>query len=163
MASVGTLRLRLRRRLPWALGATDEGSSMKVIASFLLTLALVSTAFAGACPPEAAGTFPSFLASIQASSDKLIASATSTLVWRVIGNADENRPTITKLRSTDFRAKISSNWPASNSQLKVRSSGAKDKEATVVVAKPDTDYQLVFYFRRLGNCWRLTEVEDQSL
>lgn len=136
---------------------------MKAVASFVITLLFASKAFAGACPPEAAGAFPPFLASIQASSDKLIASAIPILVWRVVGNADENRPTITKLRHSEFHSKISANWPATSSQLKVRSSDAKDKEATVVVAKPDTDYQIAFYFRRMSNCWRLVEVEDQSL
>lgn len=39
---------------------------------------------------------------------------------------------------------------------------ADDKEAEVILRKPDTGYQLAFMFRK-GSCWQLYRISDDSL
>lgn len=38
-----------------------------------------------------------------------------------------------------------------------------DRHAIVTYAKPDTDYQLRYWFERTGDCWMLVRMQDDSL
>lgn len=49
-----------------------------------------------------------------------------------------------------------------NDGLKSRRSSADENNFEVILFKPDTDYQMSFFFKRL-NCWKLYRIKDHSL
>ena len=136
---------------------------MKRLIPVILLSLLSGAALARPCDPVAAGSFETYLAAIQRSTTTLIANTSSPLNWVVIGNADEQPPQKSAIKSREIGSRIHATWPATNSELKIRSFSAKKTKALVIVAKPDTDYQFEFRFHRIAGCWLLTEVEDQSL
>jgi len=47
--------------------------------------------------------------------------------------------------------------------LKAQQIVQNTSQASVKLAKEDTDYQMTFFFKRTSNCWQLYRVQDDSL
>jgi len=77
----------------------------------------------------------------------------------------EDKPLIVKNKTTREQdaGLPSAGAFAQENGMELTTTALKRGQATVRMAKPDTDWLLTYHFARAKNCWRLERIEDHSL
>jgi hypothetical protein len=143
--------------LPMALGA-----DISLAANMAAAAAAPSTQEAAECPSQ---NFDAFLAAFM-DSPQLQKAYTSRPLESISIDPDaepEPAPVTKQLDGADLR------FPVMPSTKKQKADGLARQLSKlpgggrqVTLVKPDTDYQLLFSFRK-GKCWQLYRVDDESL
>jgi hypothetical protein len=124
---------------------------------------LPSAAFAAACPGQ---SFEAFLTAFGQSAQVQRAHVADPLLSGSIDADAEPEPRMVKRKVSA----ASLAFPVMPLEARRRHDGlAMSKTAKgggaveVLLAKPDTGYQLRYLFRPTGSCWTLTEMADESM
>jgi hypothetical protein len=141
----------------------------EMIRPFLIIAALAASTFAAeataapACPGK---NFDSFLTAFGQSAQVQRAHVADPLLSGSIDANAEPEPRMVKRKLSAARLA----FPLMPLEARRHSQGlAMSKSAKgggameVLLAKPDTGYQLRYLFRPTGSCWTLTEMTDESL
>lgn len=137
--------------------------SLMIAALAAATGAAPAFAAAPTCPGK---TFDTFLAAFAANADLQRAHVADPLSWSRIDVDADPEPQVV----TTSRAKASLSFPVMPLGAKRRSDGLEMRTAPqgggnfeVVLAKPDTGYQLRYRFEQVGSCWQLSSMADETM
>lgn len=132
----------------------------------MLVLALlISAVTSGAAPRRCEADFARFSRRYIASSAYQRAHALPRILYSaVVNDADEPHTVTRELRTAG--STVWQVWPrerrdANGLQVEVRN--VQRLRAEILVANPDTDWQIIYRFARRQKCWALVEVDDRSL
>jgi hypothetical protein len=114
---------------------------------------------AATCPGR---TFPSFFAEFQNKEAVQRRWTTDPVEGETVG--DDGNPVSRPWRFSQM------SWPLIPSAPKVAANGAVTEASAlpgggvkIKLYKPDTDYQMYYFFKKTGDCWTLYRIEDESL
>ncbi len=153
----------------WALGGCDLASNSQPAAA-----AAEQRAPAGAAPAAGAAATPATACPSQDFDAFLAAFADDIQVQRaftqrplrsetVDANADpEPKPVTAMLDGDALKFPLMASRAKQQAEGLVLSQTELNGDKQVMLAKPDTDYQLSFFFRK-GECWTLYRMRDDSL